>query len=600
VYQTLITAENSVEIMKLKQQDRENQEIRKRIYSEIELEGKKGESLLSSLLRSHIYVNAVCGGNGLCGKCGVRMLFGVTEATAADRKFFREEELADGMRLACESYPEGRCRIRILSGDEDDFTVVTDGVKPICGNGELSADVDQPDLTANFRYDIAIDIGTTTLAVSLVSCENAQIIHTVTGVNHQRAYGADVISRIQAANEGHLSELSCCIRQDLYENMLRLLHESDTVFAQIRKIAVAGNTTMGHILMGYSCETLGVYPFKPVDISLTQVSFADLFETETAAGNGAADNGHSGHPSHGTSESFIHGRESTEVILLPGISAYVGADIAAGLLACGFDRTDQVNVLIDLGTNGEMAVGNREKILVTSTAAGPAFEGGNISCGMGSVPGAVSRVEIRDAETAGSPDGGDDSVRISTGAEARDIVCRTIGGKAPIGLCGTGVIETVYELLKQEWMDVTGLLDEAYFDNGFILAESPTGENIVFTQKDIREVQLAKSAVRAGLETLLLRYGVTYSEIGTLYLAGGFGDRIDLRKAAGIGLLPEELLEKTVAVGDSALRGVVDFLRDTQSEERLEQLIRVSGEIQLASDTNFNRFYMEYMLFPEC
>ncbi len=578
MYQTLITAENSVEIMKLKQQDRENQEIRKRIYSEIEIEGKKGESLLSALLRSHIYVNAVCGGHGLCGKCRVRMLSGVTEATAADRRFFREEELVDGMRLACESYPEGRCRVRILSGDEDDFAVVTAGrdeASRQSGSDEtrtepahdLKGDMQNVQVLRDLRYDIAVDIGTTTLAMSLISCDNAQVIHTVTGVNHQRAYGADVISRIQAANEGHLSELSRCIRQDLYENMLRLLHGSGTTSTQIRRIAVAGNTTMGHILMGYSCETLGVYPFEPVDISLTRVSFADFF--------------------------------GTEIILLPGISVYVGADIAAGLLACGFDRTDQVNVLIDLGTNGEMAVGNREKILVTSTAAGPAFEGGNISCGMGSVPGAVSRVEIRDAETAGSSDGGDDSVRIGTGAEARDIVCRTIGGEAPIGLCGTGVIETVYELLKQEWMDETGLLDEAYFDDGFVLARSSSGENIIFTQKDIREVQLAKSAVRAGLETLLLRYGVTYSEIGTLYLAGGFGDRIDLRKAAGIGLLPEELLEKTVAVGDSALRGTAEFLRDTQSEERLEQLIQVSEEVSLASDADFNRFYMEYMLFPE-
>ncbi|MCD8365493.1 MAG: ASKHA domain-containing protein, partial [Clostridiales bacterium] len=462
--------------------------------------------------------------------------------------------------------------------DEDDFAVVTAGrdeASRQSGSDEtrtepahdLKGDMQNIQLLRDRRYDIAVDIGTTTLAMSLISCDNAQVIHTVTGVNHQRAYGADVISRIQAANEGHLSELSRCIRQDLYENMLRLLHGSGTASTQIRRIAVAWNTTMGHILMGYSCETLGVYPFEPVDISLTRVSFADFF--------------------------------GTEIILLPGISAYVGADIAAGLLACGFDRTDQVNVLIDLGTNGEMAVGNREKIMVTSTAAGPAFEGGNISCGMGSVPGAVSRVEIRDTEAAGSSDGDDDSVRIGIGAEAWDIVCRTIGGKAPIGLCGTGVIETVYELLKHEWMDETGLLDEAYFDNGFVLARSSSGENIIFTQKDIREVQLAKSAVRAGLETLLLRYGVTYSEIGTLFLAGGFGDRIDLRKAAGIGLLPEELLEKTVAVGDSALRGAAEFLRDTQSEERLDQLIRVSEEVPLASDADFSRFYMEYMLFPE-
>ncbi|MCC8029436.1 MAG: ATP-binding protein [Lachnospiraceae bacterium] len=342
----------------------------------------------------------------------------------------------------------------------------------------------------------------------------------------------------------------------------------------------------------------------------------------------------------------------------------MGADITAGLLACGFDRTDRVNVLIDLGTNGEMAVGNREKIMVTSTAAGPAFEGGNISCGMGSMPGAISRVEIRGGQTGISVgktgtsggqagisvgktgtsggktdasgektvcgfDGEDVSARTDAGIESRDIVCyttgerlsgdssgkekqsscaevrtgqgdifcRTIGGRAPVGLCGTGVIETVYELLKNEWIDETGLLDEAYFDDGFVLAASAAGGDIRFTQKDVREVQLAKSAVRAGLETLLLRYGVTYREIGTLYLAGGFGARIDLKKAAGIGLLPEELLGKAAAVGNSALRGAAEFLRDEHAAARMEQIIQVSEEVQLAADKDFNRFYMEYMMF---
>ena len=232
-------------------------------------------------------------------------------------------------------------------------------------------------------------------------------------------------------------------------------------------------------------------------------------------------------------------------------------------------------MLIDLGTNGEMAIGNRERILVTSTAAGPAFEGGNISCGMGSVPGAICQVQISGTEVS----------------------CGTIGDRPPVGLCGTGVIETACELLKAELIDETGMLDEDYFDDGFVLAKTPSGEEISFTQKDVREIQLAKAAVRAGLETLMLRYGVTYDDIDTLYLAGGFGFHLNLEKAAAIGLIPEELLDRAKAVGNSSLGGAAVWLTEPGAAERMERIIAVSEEIPLASDKDFNQFYMDSMFF---
>ena len=178
-------------------------------------------------------------------------------------------------------------------------------------------------------------------------------------------------------------------------------------------------------------------------------------------------------------------------------------------------------MLIDLGTNGEMAVGCRDRILVTSTAAGPAFEGGDIVCGTGSIPGAICSVELRDGRAS----------------------VQTIGGKPASGICGTGVIDTVYELKKTGIIDETGLMEEPWFDEGFLLSEaalSDSGREIRFYQKDVRELQLAKSAVRAGLETLLSRYGTSYDEISHIYIAGGFGHQMDVAKAAAIGLLPEE------------------------------------------------------------
>lgn len=501
------------------------------------IEGRKGVSLLDTLIQNNIYISAACGGRGRCGKCKVRMAAGATKATEADLQFFDESQILAGWRLACVSYPESNCRVSVDTTDESDFEVVSDyqNIRKKAAENEAF-------------YDIGIDIGTTTIAINLIGGTSRSVLNTYTTINRQRAYGADVISRIQASNEGKLQEMKASIRRDLYDGIRQVITEEKVKPERVKTIAIAGNTTMGHLLMGFSCETLGMYPFTPVDISTIKTDFKSLFESDYL---------------------------SAEIVLLPGISAYVGADITAGMLSCEFDRQEKTCLLIDLGTNGEMAIGNKDRILVTSTAAGPAFEGGNISCGMGSVKGAICNVKIENGKAD----------------------CKTIGGKLPAGLCGTGVIETVYELLENELIDETGMLDEDYFDDGFVLAQTPDGENISFTQKDVREIQLAKSAVRAGMETLMLRFGADYDSIERVFLAGGFGYKINLEKAIGIGLLPEELHDKICAVGNSSLGGTVVYLTEKDAAERAEHIVSVSEEISLAADKDFNRFYTDYMFF---
>ncbi|MCU6762907.1 Ferredoxin [uncultured Roseburia sp.] len=506
-----------------------------------QIEIKRGESLLDAFIRNDIYISASCGGAGKCGKCGVKITEGSTEITDMDRKFFSEEELKDGWRLSCLSYPAGECSVVIETGDESDFEIVSD-------YQERSDDTQR---SIEEAYDIGIDIGTTTIALNLIGAKSKKVCGTYTTINRQRAYGADVISRIQAANDGKLKELTNSIRRDLYDGILQVLEEGAAAPQKLRQIVIAGNTTMGHLLMGYSCETLGVFPFTPVNIGTIYCTFEELF--------GGAERGFA----------------DVKITLLPGISTYVGADISAGMLSCGMDRAKKPCLLLDLGTNGEMGLGNCEKIMVTSTAAGPAFEGGNISCGMGSVKGAICGVEIKDGE----------------------VHVKTIGHQAPIGLCGTGVIETVNELLREELIDETGMLDEDYFDDGYLLAKKADGEKITFTQQDVREIQLAKSAVRAGVETLLLRYGIGYDEVDQVYLAGGFGYKINLEKAIGIGLLPEELHDKITAVGNSSLGGTVTYLTQDDAQERMEHIIETSEEIALSTDKDFNRFYTDYMFF---
>ncbi len=516
--------------------------------------------LLTALLAQGIYVSAACGGKGTCGKCKIRVVAGELKITSSDLAKFSEKELEEGYRLACKAYPKSACTIRIVSGDETDFEVVSDiveGIIPQGKKGEISDQTKESyDQTkkscsdqAEEGYAFAIDIGTTTVAISLINLATKQIIKTYTTINKQRAYGADVISRMKASMEGKKEELRQSIRKDLLEGIKSLVEENQVDRSKILRIAIAGNTTMGHLLLGYSCETLGVYPFTPVNIDRIELPFADVFGSDYL---------------------------TAQVILLPGISTFVGGDIVAGLLTCGFDKDDKPYLLIDLGTNGEMAIGNKDKILVASTAAGPAFEGGNISCGVGSIAGAICGVRIGDTTTFD-----------------------TIGQKPPIGICGTGVIELASELLKAELIDETGLLCEEYFDTGYVLAKDNQGNEISLTQRDIRELQMAKSAIRAGAETLMRRYEVSYDGIDKVYLAGGFGYKINLEKAINIGLLPEELNGKIIAIGNSSLSGAVNYLIDEEAPKRMDHIKALSSEVHLSNDADFNDLYIEFMAFGE-
>ena len=307
---------------------------------------------------------------------------------------------------------------------------------------------------------------------------------------------------------------------------------------------------MGHLLLGFSCRTLGVVPFTPVDISLMKLPFSEVFGSDLLA---------------------------AEVVMLPGVTTYVGADITAGMYAYDIASSERISFLIDLGTNGEMALGNKDKLLVTSTAAGPAFEGGNITWGCGSIRGAICAAEIKNEKAQ----------------------VKTIGDGPPVGICGTGVVEITDALLREELLDETGVLDDDYFDDGFPVAETAGGETIVFTQKDVREVQLAKAAVRAGLETLLLRYGITYDDVAHVYLAGGFGYRMDKKKAVGIGLLPAALEDRIEAVGNSSLRGVIRYLADPEGDDAVTGIAAKAEEVSLSADKAFNEFYMDAMMFEE-
>lgn len=483
------------------------------------ISGIKGQTALEILRMNDIPINAVCGGKGTCGKCRVRISAGMSPLVSA---------------LACRTPVEEDCTVVPEDCLTGEFSIVTDYEE----QNKAAAD-------KNDKYGIAVDIGTTTIAMQLISEKSGTVVDTYAALNSQRPFGADVISRIEASNTGKKAELRQAISQDLLKGIRKLTGQGETL---VERMVIGGNTTMIHLLMGYSCETLGVYPFQPINVETIHTTYGTLFEQE---------------------------EEGFSITICPGISAFVGGDITTGLMALDFDKNEKISLLIDLGTNGEMAIGNCNKILVTSTAAGPAFEGGNIICGIGSVPGAICALSVN----------------------GKEMDIRTIGDEPACGICGTGVIDATYEFLKEKYVDETGMMVEEYFDDGVRLAQGEGGQDIAFYQKDIREIQLAKSAIRAGAETLVLCYGTSWDMIDKVYVAGGFGYHIDISKAVRIGLFPKACENKIKAVGNTCLKGAALYLRDETAEERMSRIRQRSEEVQLANDKNFNELYMEHMYF---
>ncbi len=445
-----------------------------------------------------------------------------------DRSVFKAEH-------DCSSCPNTDCPMRGVYG----------------GNFAAVAEYAYDGRTAAGDSAVCIDIGTTTVAFALITEKGAQ--KTYKTVNPQRRFGHDVLSRIDAANRGRNDELSSDIRYTL----LTGYREVTKGYGDVKKVVIAGNTTMVYLMMNYSCVSLGRYPFTVENPKTIKTTFDAVTNSSSP---------------------------KIETVIIGCVSAFTGGDIVSGLYMCGFAESDKINMFIDLGTNAEMAIGDSKKIMTASAAAGPAFEGGLISCGMGSVDGAVYGVDLGTLNSK-TPDLG------TLNSGTLKPVLKTIGSKPPRGLCGTGILELVFMLFKYGIIDETGLLRDE-FSEGFRLTE-----NITFTQKDIRQVQMAKAAVRAGTEILLARAKISAEDVSTVYLAGGFGHGLSVEKACGIGILPKEFYKKTVTVGNSSLGGCVKYASNADADERIEYIRKISVEEPLARTEEFNGLYLSHMNF---
>ncbi|WP_296819892.1 ASKHA domain-containing protein [uncultured Megasphaera sp.] len=481
-----------------------------------------------------------CGGKGMCGKCRVRVVRGRLPVTPEDKRIFSEAQLAQGWRLACKAVTREAAEIVVPVQEQQGFSALA---AEAADEGALS-------LAADHDYGLAVDIGTTTLAAALVDCTDGKILATATAVNSQRSFGADVVSRIGAACHGKGKALQKAVRRDLTRLMKQLLKDHPGTAARCRQMAIAANTTMLHLLMGWPCDGLGDWPFHPVSLGGKTYRAQEVLGPQSPLADAT-------------------------VTLLPGMSTYVGADITAGIWQCGLASSDDVSLFVDLGTNGEMVLGNKDQRFIASAPAGPALEGGKLTWGTGSVPGAICGVRI----------------------ERGRAKVRTIDHTVPVGICGTGILEAMAGLVREGLVDETGKLVEPYFHKGFPLASTLDYQRITLSQQDIREIQMAKSAIRAGIESLIERSGISRQRVHQVFLAGGFGYYLDPQKAAVIGLLPADLAERTTAVGNTSLKGAIGLLTGAVTLEELQAIAAGAEEIVLGNDEAFQRLYIDYLNF---
>lgn len=512
---------------------------------------------LKTFLQRYVPLPSPCGGVGTCGKCRV-LIGGITAPiTQNEREYFSEQELEEGFRFACKQqvragmiltvpyYPE-----KMQAAVDTDFDIVAS----------------KAGVSRKKPLGIAVDIGTTTVAAYLYDLATGKQLGQKSAMNAQKSFGADVISRIQYSieHDNGIVALQKSICQQLNLLATRLMSSYGRSMTELAEICIAANTTMLHFLMGADAKGIAVAPFKPEFLESKDVVATDL--------------------------GLIF---SGKVHLMPSISAYVGADITAGIISSELDRAENPSLLIDIGTNGEMVLGSRHGLLACSTAAGPAFEGASIYDGIGGVVGAISVVDL-----------------------AHDPFYRTIGGAKPIGICGSGVLDCFAQLYQHGVVDETGrMLDPDEIENPVLAArviEHDEGlafklvdadehgqKQILFTAKDVREVQLAKAAIRAGMETLVQTAGLSYDELDTLYLAGGFGNYLDDESALVAGLLPKEMEGRIIAIGNASGRGAALTLMQDETRVRAAEIARNCKYIELSNSAAFMNFYIEAMGYPE-
>ena len=594
---------------------------------------RRGVTLLEGAQEAGVDLLATCGGVATCGRCRVRVLTRGVPVTSADARFFDQEELASGWRLACQLHvdrhllvtiPEGtrafdqkileagiaanvplepavrRFRVQLpaptLTDLASDLERLDAGLKGAgadsvtvphallqslpqtlrAGDFHASATVVDgqlveltPGEVSAAPHGVAVDIGTTTIVGMLLDLESGEELAVASATNPQVAYGDDVVSRINHArtHPDGLRTLQRAVVVCLNDIIGRLCRRARVHRRDIYEVVAVGNTTMAHLLLGVNPEFIAQAPYVGAWRSARTVAAREV--------------GLRLHP-------------RGQLTILPNIAGFVGSDTVGVILATRLLESERIELAIDIGTNGEIVLGSRGRLLCCSTAAGPAFEGARIRFGMRAAAGAIERVTFVD-----------------------DVHCEVIGARSPLGLCGTGLIDAVAELLRVGVVDAGGRLRPPEelgevpepirrrvrrHSDGLIFVlvarEEGAPEDIYLTQRDVREVQLAKGALFAGIRTLERELGISDADISRVLLAGAFGNYIRRDMALRIGLLPALPVERVEFVGNSAGTGAKMALLSTVARSTAERISRTVEYVELAASADFQDTFAEAMLFP--
>ncbi|MCQ2461821.1 MAG: ASKHA domain-containing protein [Clostridia bacterium] len=458
--------------------------------------------LADVLCENGFAVPAACGRRGICNKCTVKVLNGFFNGDTPDE---------NGMIRSCKA--------KIASDAEISLDFV---------NGTGLTDLSSKTKAAKNACGIAVDIGTTTVAATYLKKDGST--KSVSRLNPQSAYGADVISRIEACSDGKTDILCALIRRCIKEMVLTLCGEQ-----QPDEMVVSGNATMLHLFCSVSPVSMGVYPFEPVFTSTRIYSGKEM------------------------------GIPVKKITVLPGISAFVGSDIVSGIYALSLHKTNNRAFLADLGTNGELVLTDRGRLYCTSAAAGPALEGACMECGTGGVAGAI------------------DSVYDENGK----IRFTVIENKSPSGICGAGIVDTVSLMLEKGLIDETGATENERF---YIC------DDIYISQSDIRQFQLAKSAICSGIETLIQTVGLCENDIDDFYIAGGLGYYMNAESAFNCGILPR-MACRVHPAGNTSLSGALMCIGSESTVRDMEKIAESCTHIDLGGNPSFNERFMNHMFF---
>ena len=592
-------------------------------------------------------INAACGGNGTCGKCRVVLEGrGVSPPDEIEKGFLSRAELERGVRLGCRAHVTDSCTIYLDTAEIEDLPEFeTSRTRPLIYAPDPPVRVEQVRLSppsledqrsdeerllaafaedrgnpepqiapsllrnlpsvlrrGNFRISvlcsdrriyrilpaaraphlgIAVDIGTTSLAVYLLDLESGEILGSLSRRNRQSSFGGDVISRISAFRENG-ERMRRSLVEQIEEMAGELLGELNGLptgemtgepnsgtgaFDRVAVVCAVGNTVMLHLLTGLDPTYIGEAPFIPVSTAYRELS----------------------------AEEAEFSSLRCPLLALPSVSGYIGSDITAGVVASGMHEVEQTALLIDIGTNGEIVLKRKGEYFACSAAAGPAFEGAGIACGMGYDHGAVEAVGY-----------GEEGIHYAA-----------VGGGEPRGLCGSGILDSAAALLDAGWAESTGRMlseaevrEEGLESGGAALITEKAGEprllfssngrgEVYFSQTDMRQVQNAKAAVAAGIRTLLMETGVEPEEVEKVYLAGGFGSFLRPKSAVRIGMIPSEMEQRIEQMGNTAGKGAVMALLSRERLRRIDDISRNVHYIELSADKRFMELYVDEMFFPE-